>query len=159
MSMQSKLNFKLRNSSFLCSICGYHSGKLLEVRNPPKNGKGPNKVGHIFMKCTNEPECRASTWFGPHPPRIINGAVGNDTDGLWILWDNRQGPKLMPPNALDTYSGYKRRREEEEEEETFEAPAPRSKKTEEDKENIDPEKSKKLKKKARRETIEASSPE
>lgn len=122
--MSDKLNFYLKNTSFECPICKYHTGKLWEVKNPPKSGKGPNRVGHIFIKCSNEQECKATTFFGLQPPKLSkNGTIGNQTIGEWKAWDSTQGPKNLPPvrenteGYQDTYLGKRKREEAEEEEE------------------------------------------
>jgi hypothetical protein len=122
--MTDKLDFYMRNTSFECPICRYHSGKLWEVKNPPKDKKSPNRVGHIFIKCMNDTECTATTFFGPYPPTLSkNGTIGNPKIGEWTAWDSSMGPKRIAPLSSNSQnksnnnnSGNKRRREEPSEE-------------------------------------------
>ena len=127
-----KLDFYLKNATFECPICHYHSGRLWEVKNPPKNG-GASKVGQIFVACSNKAdECRACTFFGNYPPVLTkSGTIGNTKIGLWKVWDSTQGPRRAPTPVPSGY-GYseqpaavtptKRKREEPESESEEEQP-------------------------------------
>jgi hypothetical protein len=129
--MSDKLDFYLKNTSFECPICHYHSGKLWEVVNPPKNG-GPSRVGHIFVSCSNRADaCRATTFFGPNPPTISSiGTIGNRKIGIWKAWSPQDGPKRLPEDTNDTYvrpvaTGKRKRSSAAEEEEEEERPVKR----------------------------------
>lgn len=99
--------FELKNTKFICPICGYHTGRVYLCKK-----MGSTQYGKFFVSCRafakTSRKCGACTFFSTIPPVIKNDKIGDKMVGEWKKGDGSHLPpdtdtiQAMYPDAVNT---------------------------------------------------------